>query len=51
MKIHKNKLILTSYGLTTPVGRKLIRKELANDNLENKKYFCSMKLIIILSPC
>ena len=39
MKIHKNKLILTSYGLTTPVGRKLIRKELANDNLENKKIF------------
>lgn len=36
---NKNKLILTSYGLTTPVGRKLIRKELANDNLQNKKIF------------
>lgn len=36
---HRNKLILTSYGLTNTVARKMIRKELANDNLENKKIF------------
>lgn len=35
----KNKLILTSYGLTNPVIRKLIRKELAKDDLQDKKIF------------
>lgn len=35
----KNKLILTSYGLTTPVGRKLIKKELEKDDLQDKKIF------------
>lgn len=34
-----NKLVLTSYGLTTGVGRKLIKKELANYDLTNKKIF------------
>ena len=34
-----NKLILTSYGLTTAVGRKLIGKELKNLNLAEKKIF------------
>lgn len=37
--MEKNKLIITSYGLTTPVGRKLIRKELEKDILQNKKIF------------
>jgi len=27
----KNKIILTSYGLTTSIGRKLIAKELENE--------------------
>lgn len=35
----KKKLILTSYGLTTSIGRKLIGKELVNDNLEEKRIF------------
>lgn len=39
VEIYKNKLILTSYGLTSPVGRKLIRKELEKDILQNKKLF------------
>jgi hypothetical protein len=34
-----NKLVLTSYGLTTGVGRKNIGKELANYDLVNKKIF------------
>ena len=35
-----SKLILTSYGLTSKVGRELISKELKKDeNLENKKIF------------
>lgn len=34
-----NKLIFTSYGLTTSVGKKLIGKELENDVLNNKKIF------------
>lgn len=34
-----NKLVLTSYGLTTGVGRKNIGKELANYDLINKKIF------------
>lgn len=35
----KNKIILTSFGLSTSIGRKLIGKELANDDLENKRIF------------
>ncbi len=35
----KNKLVLTSYGLTTRNGRKIIGKELAGYTLENKKIF------------
>lgn len=35
----KNKLILTSYGLTTKVGRGLIGKALAEYDLSNKKIF------------
>lgn len=34
-----NKLILTSYGLTTGIGRKLISKELKAYNLAGKKIF------------
>lgn len=34
-----NKLVLTSYGLTTGVGRKNIGKELADYDLVNKKIF------------
>lgn len=34
-----NKLILTSYGLITGIGRKLIGKELKEYNLEDKKIF------------
>ena len=34
-----NKLVLTSYGLTTNIGRKLIRKELTGYDLEDKKIF------------
>ena len=39
MKCMNNKLVLTSYGLTTEVGRKHIRKELANYDLSNKSIF------------
>ena len=35
----KNKIILTSYGLTTSIGRKLIAKELENENLKEKRIF------------
>ncbi len=35
----KNKIILTSYGLTTSIGRTLIAKELENDNLADKRIF------------
>lgn len=38
-KDRKNKLILTSYGLTTKIGRILIGKELSGYNLEKKKIF------------
>lgn len=34
-----NKLIFTSYGLTTKVGKKLIAKELSTFDLSDKKYF------------
>lgn len=34
-----NKLILTSYGLTTVIGRKLIGKELKGCDLSNRKIF------------
>lgn len=34
-----NKLVFTSYGLTTEIGRKLIGKELAGYNLADKKIF------------
>lgn len=34
-----NKLILTSYGLTTVIGRRLIGKELKGCDLSNKKIF------------
>jgi len=34
-----NKLILTSYGLTTKIGRKLIRKEMEEVDLTKKKIF------------
>lgn len=34
-----NKLVLTSYGLTTGIGRKLIGKELRGYNLADKKIF------------
>lgn len=34
-----NKLVLTSYGLTTGIGRKLIGKELRSYNLADKKIF------------
>lgn len=35
----KNKIILTSYGLTTKVGRRLIGKALAEYDLSDKKIF------------
>ena len=35
----KNKLIFTSYGLTTKEGQKLIGKELGSYELEDKKIF------------
>ena len=35
----KNKLILTSYGLTTKVGRKLIREAFDGNDLTDKKIF------------
>lgn len=35
----KRRIICTSYGLTTSVGRKLIGKELKKDNLTDKKIF------------
>lgn len=34
-----NKVVLTSYGLTTGVGRKLIRRELTNYDLTDKSIF------------
>lgn len=34
-----NKLILTSYGLTTAIGKKLIAKELSKYNLQEKRIF------------
>ncbi|MGN0370103.1 MAG: Type 1 glutamine amidotransferase-like domain-containing protein [Butyrivibrio sp.] len=34
-----NKLILTSYGLTTVIGRKLVGKELKGCDLSNRKIF------------
>lgn len=34
-----NKLVLTSYGLTTGIGKKLIGKELRNYDLADKKIF------------
>lgn len=34
-----NKLIFTSYGLTTKVGKKLIAKELSTFDLSDKKIF------------
>ena len=33
------KIILTSHGLTTPTGKKLIGKELSNEKLESKRIF------------
>lgn len=35
----KKKIILTSYGLTTSIGRKLIGKELVHEDLEGKRIF------------
>ena len=52
-----NKLVLTSYGLTTGVGRKNIGKELANYDLVNKKIFLfhephySIEMILIDVCC
>lgn len=52
-----NMLVLTSYGLTTGVGRKNIGKELANYDLVNKKIFLfhephySIETILIDACC
>jgi len=35
----RKKIILTSHGLTTPIGKKLIGKELSNENLKSKRIF------------
>lgn len=43
----KNKLIFTSYGLTTKDGQKLIGKELRSYELEDKKIFYFINHIII----
>lgn len=37
--MYENKLIFTSYGLTTKEGQKLIGKELGSYELEDKKIF------------
>lgn len=39
--MYENKLIFTSYGLTTKEGQKLIGKELGSYELEDKRYFIS----------